>query len=179
MKSYPVKSSLKPDSRILQQKGRRNPIQSQKGVDAESNRLLNEGQIQKMKVMEDGLFNQAKVFRVENDFSVKIALDGCALNQAIDKDKYQKPNLDILLDMVAEKLASEEGEAWFSSVDLTFAYSQVPLHQLTAEQCKFQIIGGQSTGTGRFVTGVHGLTVIPTEFQKVMDILLDKFRDFV
>ena len=37
-----------------------------------------------------------------------IALDARALNQAIDKDKYQMPKLDKLLDMVAEKLDTEE-----------------------------------------------------------------------
>ena len=87
------------------------------------------------------------------------------------------PNLDILLDMVAEKLATEEGEAWFSSVNMTYAYSQVPLHHLTAKQCNFQVIGGKSTGANRFVTGFYSLSVMPTEFQKVMDNLLAKFRE--
>ena len=107
---------------------------------------------------------------------MKIALDARALNQAIDKDKCQMPNLDNFLDMVAEKLDTE-GEAWFSSGDMTYAYGQIPLHQLTAKQCNFQIIGGESTGTYRFVTGSYGLLVMPTEFQKVMDILLIKFRE--
>ena len=79
--------------------------------------------------------------------------------------------------MVAEKLDTEKGEAWFSSVDMTYAYGQVPLHLLTAKHCNFQIIGGESTGTYRFVTGFYGLSVMPTEFQKVMDILFAKFRE--
>ena len=108
---------------------------------------------------------------------MKIALDARALNKASDKDKYQMPNLDNLLDMVAEKLDTEEGEAWFSSVDMTYAYGQVPLYQLTAKHCNSQIIGGESTGTYRFVTGFYGLSVMPTEFQKVMDNLLAKFRE--
>ena len=57
---------------------------------------------------------------------MNIALEARALNQAIDKDKYQMPNLDNLLDMVAAKL-DENGEAWYSSVDMTYAYGQVPL----------------------------------------------------
>ena len=108
---------------------------------------------------------------------MKIVLDARALNQAIDKDKYQMPNLDILLDMVAEKLDNENGETWYSSVDMTYAYGQVSLHPLTAKHCNFQIIGGGSTGTYRFVTGFHGLKFMPTEFQKVMDLLLAKFRE--
>ena len=42
---------------------------------------------------------------------MKIALDARALNQAIDEYKYQMPNLDNFLDMVAEKLDNENGEA--------------------------------------------------------------------
>ena len=108
---------------------------------------------------------------------MKFALDARALNQAIDKDKYQMPKLDNLLDIVAEKLDNENGEAWYSSVDMTYAYGQVHLLSLTAKHCNFQIIGGESTGTYRFVTGFYGLTVMPTEFQKVVDLLLAKFRE--
>ena len=79
--------------------------------------------------------------------------------------------------MAAEKLDNENGEAWYSSVDITYEYGQVPLHSLTAKHCNFQIIGGEYTGTYRFVTGFYGLTVMPTEFQKAMDLLLAKFRE--
>ena len=47
---------------------------------------------------------------------MKIALDARTLNQAIDKDKYQMPDLDNLLDKIAEKLDNENGKAWYSSV---------------------------------------------------------------
>ena len=56
---------------------------------------------------------------MKKDRSVKIALDARALTQAIDKDKYQMPNLENLVDMVAEKLAGENGEARYSSVAIT------------------------------------------------------------
>ena len=101
---------------------------------------------------------------------MEIALDARAFNQAIEKDKHQMPNLENLLDMVAEKLDTEKGETWFSTVDMTYAYGQVPLHLLIAKHCNFQITGGESTGTYRFVKGFYGLSVMPTEFQKVMDI---------
>ena len=114
---------------------------------------------------------------MKKDRSVKIALDARALNQPIEKDKYQMPNVENLLDMVAEKLDEETGEAWFSSVDMTYAYGQVPLHISRAKHCNFQIFGGESTGRYRFVSGFYGLTVMPTEFQKVMDLLLAKLRE--
>ena len=46
---------------------------------------------------------QPTVITVKKDRSVKIALDARALNHAIDKDKYQMPNLENLLGMVIEK----------------------------------------------------------------------------
>ena len=177
IKKHQVKINLKSDAKISQQKGRRIPIQLQNAVDAEIKRLLEDGHIEKINEIKDDDFIQPTVITVKKDHSVKIALDARALNQAIDKDKYQMPNLDNLLGMVAEKLDNENGEAWYSSVDKTYAYGQVPLHPLTAKHCNFQIIGGESTGTYRFVTGFYGLTVMSREFQKVMDLLLAKFRE--
>ena len=60
---------------------------------------------------------------------------------------------------------------------MTYAYGQVPLHLLTAISCNFQIIEGESTGTFRFITVFYGLTVMPTEFQKVIDLLLANVRE--
>ena len=117
------------------------------------------------------LSNQQSL-RLKKDKSVKIALDARALNESIAKDKYQMPNLDNLIDMIAEELEKSEGEAWYSSVDMTYAYGKIPLHELTKRHCNFQIVGGKSTGTYRFTTGYYGLTVMPTEFQKLMDLTL-------
>ena len=72
--------------------------------------------------------------------------------------------------MVAEICDSENGEAWCSSVDMTYAYGQVPLHLLAAKYCNFEIIRGESTRTYRFVTGLSSLTVMLTEFQKVGEL---------
>ena len=94
-------------------------------MDAEINRLLKKGHIEKINEIKDDVFIRPTVITVKKDRSVKIAVDARALNQAIDKDKYQMPNLDILLNMVADKLDTEEGEAWFSSVDMTYAYGQI------------------------------------------------------
>ena len=53
-----------------------------------------------------------------------------------------------------------------------YAYGHVPLHERTKKHSNFQIVGGKSTGTYRFITGYYGLTVMPTEFQKRMDLTL-------
>ena len=80
------------------------------------------------------------------------------------------PKLENLMDMIAEKIEGKEGKMLFTSVDLKYAYRQVPPDKEAAKHCNFQIIGGKSTGTYRFVTGHYGLTIMPTEFHKVMDL---------
>ena len=140
-------------------------------------RLLKGGHIKKVSEIKDDVFIHPTVLTVKTDSSVKTALDARALNMAFDKDEYQMPSLEHLMDMIAERLDSAEGDVWYSSVDLTYAYGQVPLHALAAKQCNFQIIDGESTGTYRSVTRFYGLTVMPTEFQKVMENLLPRFRE--
>ena len=55
---------------------------------------------------------------------------------------------------------------------MKYAHGQVPLDESTAKHCSFQIIGGKSTGTHRFKTGPYGPSIIPTEFQKLMNITM-------
>ena len=141
-------------------------------VDKEIKQLLEQGHIEKVDTIKDDVFIQPVVITVKKDRSVKIALDARALNNSIAKDKYQMPNLENLINMIAEKIDGKEGEVWYSSVDMKYAYGQVPLAESTAKHCNFQIIGGKSTGTYRFVTGHYGLSIMPTKFQKLMDITL-------
>ena len=111
IKNHQVRINFKPGAKITQQKGRRIPIQLQKAVDEEISRLLKEGHIEKINEIKDDVIIQPTVITVKKDRSVKIALDARALNQAIEKDKYQIPNLENLRDMVAGKLDTEKGEA--------------------------------------------------------------------
>ena len=75
-----------------------------KSVDAERKRLLKDSHIEKVNDIKDDVFIQPTGITVSRGWSVKIALDARALNKAIDKDKYQMPNLENLMDMVAERL---------------------------------------------------------------------------
>ena len=144
VKNYEIKIKMKEGAKITKQKGRRVPIQLQDQVDNEIAKLLKGGHIEKVDKIQDDVFVQPTVITVKKDKSVKTALDARALNQSIAKDKYQMPNLDNLFDMIAEKLDKKEGEAWYSSVDMTYAYGQIPLHELTKKHCNFQIVRGKS-----------------------------------
>ena len=82
------------------------------------------------------------------------------------------PILDNLMDMIAEHVDQGPGETFFTTLDMTYAYGQVELSEETSRHCNFQIIGGKVTGIYRFVTGFYGLTTMPTEFLKIMDLTL-------
>ena len=109
VKNHKVRINFETDAEITQQKGRRIPFQLQRAVDKEIGRLLKEGHIEKINEIKDDVFIQPTVITVKKDRSLKIALDARVLNRAIDKDKYQMPNLENL-DKVAEKLGSENGK---------------------------------------------------------------------
>ena len=66
----------------------------------------------------------------------------------------------------------EEGEVRFTSLEMLYAYGQTTLHPETAKRSNFQIIGGETIGTYAFKTGLYGLTIMPPEFQKIMDKVL-------
>ena len=57
------------------------------------------------------------------------------------------PNMDHLNDLVAEQLEKPEREARFTSLDMQYAWGQVPLNHKAAQQCNFQFYGGEATGT--------------------------------
>ena len=92
----------------------------------------------------DEMFIQLVVITVKKDRSVKIALAARSVNNAISKNKYQMPDLENLMDKIAEiKNGKEEGEVFFTSFDMLHAYGQTVLHPNTAKHCNFQNIGGK------------------------------------
>ena len=106
-------------------------------------------------------------------------MDSKTINKAIHKNKYQMHNIECLMDNIAQSItqSSNEGQLLFSTIDLRYAYSQLPLDEDTANQCNFNIIGGQATGTYRFNTGFYGLTDMPAEFQKAIDKTLFNLKN--
>ena len=80
----------------------------------------------------------------------------------------------IFIDTIQQTLNTSASlkTAYFSTLDLKYAYSQLKLEPETARHCNFNIISGESTGTYQFFTGFYGLTDMPAAFQKVMDYTL-------
>ena len=95
------------------------------------------------------------------------------INKYIHKNKYQMPNIDLLLDNIAQVVKSDKSnQTLFSTLDLRYAYSQIPLDKAAREQCNFSLIGGNTTGIYQFQTGFYFLTDMPAEFQKAVDLTL-------
>ena len=93
-------------------------------------------------------------------------MDAKLINAQIWKNKYQMPIVYKLMDSVGQIISNnpEGKELWFTSLDLNYAFSQLPFSKETSKHCDFSIIGGDATGTYHFKTGFYGLTDIPTEF---------------
>ena len=87
------------------------------------------------------------------------------------------PNLLELVYSAAEIITTKtEGAVWFTSLDLKYAFSQLPLDKSVSKHCNFSIVCGEFTGTFRFKTGFYGLTDMPKEFQKAMDNTIQGFQ---
>ena len=121
---------------MKQQKGRRAPIQLQEPVKSELNRLLQESHIGKKRDIKKDVFLQSTVINVKQNWSVRIALDAREQNKNVVKDKYPIPNLDNLMEMIAEHVKQGPGKTY--ALDLTYTYGQVELSEATSRQCNFQ-----------------------------------------
>ena len=76
--------------------------------------------------------------------------------------------IDTLIESISQQTSPLDSQitAYFSTLNLKYAYRQLNLDPNTANQCNFNIISGDMTGTYRFLTGFYGLTDMPAEFQK-------------
>ena len=173
-KSHVSKSKFHKDFQPRHQKGTRIPINLQDKVNIELKKLLDEKHIIKFSSCPDKYFISPFVVTVEKDQTIKLALDSKVLNKAIHKNKYQMPDIDTLIESISQQSSAPapQNTTYFSTIDLKYAYSQLNLDANTANECNFNIISGDMTGTYRFQTGFYALTDMPAEFQKATDYTL-------
>ena len=150
------------------------PIHLQPEVKIELEKLLNRGHIEKLTNCSNQFFISPIVITVKKDQSIKIALDSKKiLNKAIHKNKYQMQKIDLLIQTISQTRSTAPQEtAYFTTLDLQNAYSQLNLHSDTARHCNFNLVSGDMTGTYPFKTGCYSLTDMPAEFQKAIDCTL-------
>ena len=148
-----VNSKFHRNYRVTHQKGRKVPIHLRPKVKIELEKLLNEGHIEKLTNCPDHFFISPIVIKVKKDQSIKIALDSKILNKAIHKNKYQMPNIDSLIHTISQTLSTApQKTAYFTTLDLQYAYSQLNLHSDTARHSNFNLVSGDMTGTYCFKT---------------------------
>ena len=110
--------------------------------------------IEKLTNCSDQFFISPIVITVRKDQSIKIALDSKILNKAVHKNKYQTPTIDSLIQTLSQTLSTAPQEtAYFTTLDLQYAYSHLNLHCDIARLCNFNLASGDMTGTYRFKTG--------------------------
>ena len=180
LKNHMVHTKFLSDFKALQQKGCRIPIHIPEKVEQEINSLFDQGHIVKLDKCSDKQFISPIVITVKKDHKIKLAMDSKRIHKAIHKNKYQMPNIDVLLDNVAQPAQEENnkpGATHVSTIDLRYAYSQLNLDDTTKTQCNFSILGGQATGTYQFQTELYGLSDMPAEFQKAIDLTWNNEKD--
>ncbi len=138
IKNHIVRTKFRQPLQATQQKGRRTPLALQEKVAIEIRRLTKETHIIKLRNCNEDQFISPIVITVKKDGSIKLALDSKRLNEWVIKNKYQMPNIDELIDQIAQIItSSKSGRVWFTTVDLAYAYSQLKLARETARQCNF------------------------------------------
>ena len=131
---------------------------------------MEQGHIEKLDKCTTDFFIAPFVLTANKDGSIKLSLNIKPMNAQIWKNKYKMPNIHELIDSAAQIITRNvPGKVWFTSLDLKYAFSQLPLSSLTSSHCNFNVLCGDATETCRFKTGFCGLTDMPTEFQKAMD----------
>ena len=161
--------------RPIQVKGKRIPIHLLPKVKLSLEQLLRDDHIEKLSTRSEGCFISPIVITAKRDVSIKLALNSKLLNKQIFWNSYQMPNLFELIDYVTVTISGhDEKKIWFSSIDSKNAYSQIPLSKKASNQCNFNIVGGDVTGSYRFKTAFYGLGDMLKEFQRIIDRLTEK-----
>ena len=162
----------------IQEKGRRIPIHIHGKVQNELDKLLSEGHITKLDKCTSDCFIAPIVITVKKEDSIKLVLDAKPINRQLYRNRYQMPNVDELIDEVSQIVTAKTlSTLYFTVLDLKYAYSQLRLTAETAKQCNFNMVGGQATGTYRFLAGFYGLADMPAEYQKAMDCTLNHAKN--
>ena len=106
IRNYKVQAELFKSLLPIQQKGRRVPITLQEKIDGEISKSLPQRHIEKLYDCSDRYFVSPIVITVQNDGSVKLTLEARELNNQVQKNKYQMPNIEELMATVGQ-LVSE------------------------------------------------------------------------
>ncbi|KAL3221989.1 hypothetical protein MRX96_029043 [Rhipicephalus microplus] len=157
-KGPPVKLALNPEVVPVRLKARRVPFALRQKIDAELDKLLQQGVLEPVDCAE---WETPIVTPLKGNGDIRICADKCTINKALQQHAYPVP-------VVSHVLASLSGGIIFAKLDLAQAYQQLPV---TDESAAAQTI---VTHRGAFkVRRMQlGVSVAPGIFQNLMETLL-------
>ena len=106
-KNHMVHTQFLKEFKALQQRGKRIPIHIQEKVEKEIRLLIDQGHIIRLEKCSDYQFISPFAITVKKDQSKTLAMDSKQINKSIQKNKYQIPNIEVLLDNIAQ--SAQEG----------------------------------------------------------------------
>ena len=88
------------------------------------------------------------------------------------------PDIEELTDTKGQTISERKlSYVLFTTMDLTYAYRQLPLIQVFPNHCNFAMVGVKHSGTSRLKKRFSGLRTLPAELQRAMDSILRNFPD--
>ena len=130
-------------------------------IDSEVVRMLKENIIEPSK----SPWASPVVLVSKKDGSIRFCVDYRRLNNLTKKDVYPLPRLD-------DSLAALNGSKFFSTLDLTAGYNQIPMHSNSKELTAFIT----SNGLYQYKVMPFGLSNRPATFQRFMDAVLAGYK---
>ncbi|KAI8507260.1 hypothetical protein Bbelb_146400 [Branchiostoma belcheri] len=145
------------DSQPIKQRPHRMPVHRQAEVQRQVNEMLDAGVVEPS---QSPWASPVVLVRKKNG-THRFCVDYRKLNHATVKDAHPLPRTDDTIDALS-------GSAFFTTLDMTAGYWQVPIHPDDREKTAF------TTGRGLFQFTVmpFGLTNAPSTFQRLMELLL-------
>ena len=146
-----------PGAQPIKQRARRLGPEKEKEVEKQVQELHQHGFIEPG----SGAWSSPVVLVKKRDNSWRFCVDYRLLNQATIKDAYPLPRIDESLDALA-------GSHYFSTLDLTSGYWQVPLDEEARDKSAFVT----RNGLWRWKVLPFGLTSAPSTFERLMEKVL-------
>ena len=146
------------DAIPIKQRAWRMPFARREVAEKEVERMLEQG------VLEPSTSPWASpiVLVTKKDGSVRFCVDYRKINSCTRKDAYPLPRVSECLDTLA-------GAKWFSTLDLTSGYWQVPITEQDKHKTAFTVGGGLY----QFKVLPFGLCNAPATFERLMEMVLN------
>ena len=105
------------------------------------------------------------VLVTKKDGSQRFCVDYRLVNAATVKDAYPLPRID-------DSLSALSGAKWFSTLDLSSGYCQVPMDPASSDKAAFVT----TSGLYEWTVMPFGLTSSPSTFERLMELILAGLR---